>query len=146
HQLPGITHMVRNVLVQDDALLLDVFEQDIYRFDGYGTPVPFTSDHFTLSKDKPNGLAVGDGMHIYADDESACLLNGDLGLLQRLAIPSTHRFNTTNVKIFGKEALLGTDEGIFVVYPKTNGLSQLIPTNPGANKSTRGIYVYPDGA
>ena len=146
HQLPGITHMVRNVLVQDDALLLDVFEQDIYRFDGYGTPVPFTSDHFTLSKDKPYVLAVGDGMHIYADDESACLLNGDLGLLQRLAIPSTHRFNTTNVKIFGKEALLGTDEGIFVVYPKTNGLSQLIPTNPGANKSTRGIYVYPDGA
>ena len=146
HQLPGIDRMVTNLIAQDDALLLDVFEQDIYRFEGYGIPTAFTPVHFALSKDKSYVLAVGDRMNIYADDESACLLDADLGLLQRLAIPSTHRFNTTNVKIFGNEALLGTDEGIFVVYPKTKGLSQLIPTNPGANKSTRGIYVYPDGA
>ncbi|PPK99900.1 sensor histidine kinase [Parapedobacter indicus] len=146
HQLPGINRMVTNLIAQDDALLLDVFEQDIYRFEGHGMPTVFTPIRFALSKDKSYVLAAGDRMNIYADDESTCLLDADLGLLQRLAIPSTHRFNTTNVKIFGNEALLGTDEGIFVIYPKTKGLSQLIPTNPGANKSTRGIYVYPDGA
>src|SRR5690606_32207921 len=99
-----------------------------------------------LSNDRSYVMAADNGILVYADDESACLLDADLDLLQRLAIPSTHRFNTTNVTISGNEALLGTDEGIFVVYPKTKGLSQLIPTNPGANKSTRGIYVYPDGA
>ncbi len=145
-QLPGIDRMITNLMAQDDALLLDVYEQGIYRFDGHGLPLPFTPGHFTLSKDKSYVLAAGDRMRVYADDEAACLLDADLGLLQRLAIPSTHRFNTTNVKLFGNEALLGTDEGIFVVYPKTKGLSQLIPTNPGANKSTRGVYVYPDGA
>ena len=85
-------------------------------------------------------------MYVYADAESASLYDAGLGLLQQLPIPSTHRFNTTNIKIFGSEALLGTDEGIFIVYPKTQGLSQFTPTNPGVNKSTRGIYVYPDGA
>lgn len=146
HQFPGIDRMVTNLIAQDDALLLDIFEHGLYRFDGHGAPLPFTPEQFSLSQDKSYVLAAGDRMHVYADDESACLLDADLGLLQRLTIPSTHRFNTTNVKIFGNEALLGTDEGIFVVYPKTNGLSQLIPTNPGVNKSTRGIYVYPDGA
>src|SRR5690606_38014245 len=146
HQFPGIDRMVTNLIAQDDALLLDVFEHGLYRFDGHGVPLPFTPEQFSLSQDKSYVLAAGSRMHVYADDESACLLDADLGLLQRLTIPSTHRFNTTNVKIFGNEALLGTDEGIFVVYPKTNGLSQLIPTNPGVNKSTRGIYVYPDGA
>lgn len=146
HQWPGINRMVTNLIAQDDALLLDIFEQDIYRFEGHGVPITFTPDNFARSKDKSYVLAAGERMCVYADDESACLLNADLGLLQRLAIPSTHRFNTTNVRLYGNEALLGTDEGIFVVYPKTKGLSQLIPDNPGVNKSTRGIYVYPDGA
>jgi len=145
-QFPGINRMVTNLIAQDDALVMDVFEQGTYRFDGHGMPIPFTLHHFALSPDKSYVLAAGKQMHVYADDESACLLDGDLRLQQRLTIPSTHRFNTTNVTVFGNEALLGTDEGVFVVYPKTTGLSQLIPTNPGANKSTRGIYVYPDGA
>lgn len=146
HQLPGIDRMVSNLIAQDDALLLDVFEQGLYRFKGHGSPIAFTPDRFALSNDKSYVLAAGSGMHIYADDEAACLLDGGLSLRQRLIIPSTHRFNTTNVKIFGNEALLGTDEGVFVIYPKTKGLSQLTLTNPGVNKSTRGIYVYPDGA
>src|SRR5690606_30950311 len=128
------------------GLLLDVHDDGIYRFDADGVLSPFQPGHFVLSNDRSYVMAADNGMLIYADDESACLLDADLGLKQRLTIPSTHRFNTTNITIFGNEALLGTDEGIFVVYPKTNGLSQLIPTNPGVNKSTRGIYVYPDGA
>ncbi|MEC3879000.1 sensor histidine kinase [Parapedobacter sp. 10938] len=146
HELPGKNKMVSNVIAQDEGLLLDIYDEGVYRFDGGGVLSPFQPRHFELSKDRSYVMAAGNGMHIYADDESACLLDADLGLQQRLAIPSTHRFNTTNITVFGNEALLGTDEGIFVVYPKTDGLSQLIPTNPGVNKSTRGIYVYPDGA
>ena len=146
HPLPGIDHIVSFLIAQDDALLMDVYEQGVFRFDGQDVAIARTSDRFSMSSDKSYVLAQGSGMCVYADDESACLLDADLGLLQRLAIPSTHRFNTTNVKVFGNEALLGTDEGVFVVYPKTKGLSELIPTNPGVNKSTRGIYVYPDGA
>lgn len=145
-QFPRIDRMITNLIVQNDALLLDVFEQGVYRFDGHSMPAAFTTERFTFSKDKTYALAANDQIHVYADDESACLLDADLGLLQRLVIPSIHRFNTTNVTISGNEALLGTDEGIFVLYPKTRGLSQLLPTNPGANKSSRGIYVYPDGA
>src|SRR5690606_5288988 len=135
HLLPGINKMVSNLVVQGDALLMDVFEQGMYRFDGSGAPLPFTSEHFALSKDKTYVLAAGKQMYVYADAESASLYDAGLGLLQQLPIPSTHRFNTTNIKIFGSEALLGTDEGIFIVYPKTQGLSQFTPTNPGVNKS-----------
>lgn len=146
YQLTGITRMIRNVIAQDEALLLDVYEQGVYRFDGNGVPTRFAGEHFALSDDRSYVLAAGGQLHVYADDESACLLDADLVLQQRLTIPSTHRFNTTNITVFGNEALLGTDEGVFVVYPKTKGLSQLMPTNPGVNKSTRGLYVYPDGA
>lgn len=146
HPLPGIDHIVNFLLVRNDALLLDVYEQGIFRFDGQDGLSGYTPDGFSLSNDRTYVLAQDSGMCIYADDESACLLDAGLGLQQRLPIPSTHRFNTTNITISGNEALLGTEEGIFVVYPKTEGVSQFVPTNAGANKSTRGIYVYPDGA
>lgn len=146
HRWPGIDHIVSFLIAQEDALLLDVYEQGVFRLDAQEALSPYPPDGFYLSNDKSYVLAQGNGMRIYADDESACLLDAGLGLQQRLSIPSTHRFNTTNITISGNEALLGTDEGIFVVYPKTDGLSQFIPPNPGVNKSTRGIYVYPDGA
>ncbi|MGV3762197.1 sensor histidine kinase [Parapedobacter sp.] len=146
HSLPGIDHLVSFMVAQEDTLLLDVYEQGIFGFDGEEALSVYTPEGFSLSSDKSYVLMQRNGLCIYADDESACLLNTDLGLQQRLPIPSAHRFNTTNIAISGNEALLGTEEGVFVVYPKADGLSQFIPTNAGANKSTRGIYVYPDGA
>ncbi|GGG86854.1 hypothetical protein GCM10007415_20610 [Parapedobacter pyrenivorans] len=147
HRLPGIDHIVNFLIAQEDALLLDVYEQGVFRFDAQEGLRVYTPDElFSLSNDKSYVLAQDGGMCIYADDESACLLDAGLGLQQQLSIPSMHRFNTTSITISRNEALLGTDEGIFVVYRKTDGLSQFIPTNAGANKSTRGIYIYPDGA
>lgn len=146
HPLPGINRNISFLIAQQDALLLDVYEQGVYRFDGEEGLSAYTPDGFSLSNDRFYVLAQDNRMCVYADDESACLLDAGLGLQQRLPIPSTHRFNTTCITVSGNEALLGTEEGVFVVYPKTDGLSQFVPTNAGANKSTRGIYVYPDGA
>ena len=146
HQLPGIDHIVSFMIAQEDALLVDVYEEGIFRFDGREGFSEYTSEGLSLSSDKSYVLTQDTGMLVYADDESACLLDANLGLKQCVPIPSTHRFNTTNISISGNEALLGTDEGIFVLYPKTTGLSEFIPINAGANKSTRGLYVYPDGA
>lgn len=145
-QLPGIDRSITHLITQNESLLIDVYEQGLYRLGSDSILTSFIPDQPKWSSDRSYVLAEGEGMYAYADDESVYLLDTDFKPIQRLAIPSMHRFNTTNAKVFGNEVLLGTDEGIFVVYPKTRGLSHLAPTNPGANKSTRGIYVYPDGA
>src|SRR5690606_29267736 len=97
HSLPGIDHMVSFLITREDALLLDVYEQGVFLFDGNEEPSVSTPEGLSLSSDKSYVMAQGSGMYIYADDEAACLLGADLGLRQRLAIPSNHRFNTTNV-------------------------------------------------
>ncbi len=145
-QLHGLQRMLVHLLPQRDNLILDVYEQGLYLFGADQAANPYRIRDLELSNDKKYVLAESDGMYVYADDEWVLVLDADFKLTQRLAIPSANRFNTTNATISGNDILLGTDEGIFVVYPKTNGLSHLTPINRGANKSTRGIYVYPDGA
>lgn len=145
-QLSGLQRMVNHLLSQKDNLILDVYEQGIFRLGMERVPLPYRLGELELSSDKKYVLAEADGMYVYADEESVYLLDADLTPTQQLLIPSNNRFNTTATKIFGNEVLLGTDEGIFVVYPKTVGLSHLTPPNPGSNKSTRGLYVYSDGA
>ncbi len=146
HVLPGIGNVIMSLITQHDGLILDVYEQGVFRFRQAGRVEKVITDGFTISSDKFNVLEQGKHIHVYADNESAYILDTNLHVLQRLEIPSLHRFRTASVNITGHEALLGNEEGIFVVYPKTRGLSQMIPANPDANKSTRGIYVYPDGA
>lgn len=144
-ELPGLQALVKNLVARGDTLFLDVSEPVHYRFEE-GVVTQINPADFAISEDKYYVLKEGNGRHAYADDEAIYLLDANIRLRQRLPIPSKHRFRTTSVNLVGEEALLGTEEGIFVAYPKTSGLSQLIPVNPGANKSTRGIYVYPDGA
>ncbi len=144
--LPGVSNVIMSLIAQHDGLILDVYEQGVFRFRQGEAVDKVVTEGFTISSDKFNVLQQGERIHVYADEESACLLDTNLRVLQRLEMPSLHRFRTASVNITGHEVLLGNEEGIFVVYPKTRGLSQLIPANPGANKSTRGIYVYPDGA
>lgn len=144
--LRGLDRAITHIIKQDSALLLDVFDTGMYQVENEGIPVPYVIDKLPISGNKRYVLAEGDALSAYADDEWVYLLDSNLHVTQRLSIPSTNRFNTTVAKVVGDEVLLGTEEGIFVVYPQTSGLSHLIPPNPGNNKSTRGIYAYPDGA
>ncbi|WP_192579187.1 sensor histidine kinase [Dyadobacter aurulentus] len=146
HALYGVSNVIMSLIAQQNGLILDVYEQGAFRFQGADRLDKVVMDGFMISPDKFNVLQQGGRIHVYADEESACILDTNLRVLQRLAIPSVHRFRTASVNIVGNEVLLGNEEGIFVVYPKTKGLSHLNPVNPGANKSTRGIYAYPDGA
>ncbi len=146
HEVPGVHQVVMSLIAQSDGLILDVYEQGVLRFQQADRVDRVVTRDFTISSDKFNVLQQGERIHAYADDESVCILDTNLRVLQRLDIPSLHQFRTASVNITGNEVLLGNEEGIFVVYPKTKGLSALLPANPGANKSTRGIYVYPDGA
>lgn len=146
HELEGVSNVVMSLIAQDDGLILDVYEQGVFRFQQANRVDRVVTPDLTISSDKFNVLQQGEHIHAYADDESVCILDTTLRVLQRLAMPSIHQFRTASVNIAGNEVLLGNEEGIFIVYPKTKGLSALIPPNPGANKSTRGIYVYPDGA
>src|SRR5690606_3654909 len=91
-------------------------------------------------------LGEGEKLHVYADAKSVYLLDDNFGIKQQLAMPLKNQFGPKHICVFGEEAILGAEEGIFVVYPKTKGLSQFIPPNKSTNKSTRGIHVYPDGA
>lgn len=146
HSLPGVDKGLRSVIAHEGGLLLNIFEKGVYRFrEGRGIE-KVQIKGFEISPHTFNLLEEGPGYHVYADATSACILDENLQVRQRLEIPSTYQFRTASIRFNNKEVLLGNEEGLFVIYPKTKGLSQLIPSNAGPNKSTRGIYVYPDGA
>ncbi|WP_257666072.1 sensor histidine kinase [Parapedobacter tibetensis] len=146
HQLPDIHRIILNLIAHDDGLIVNVFPNDLYRLQSNGEWDEFIPGDFSLAEDEYYVLGEGKQMHVYADTKSAYLLDADLGIEQRIAMPLKNEFGPKHVCIVGDEAVLGTEEGVFVVYPKTKGLSQFIPPNESTNKSTRGIYVYPDGA
>lgn len=144
-QLNGIKSWIRYLVAHDDTLFLSMEESKTFQFpEGIATQT--RSVDFVPSLDKYYVLEEAKRMNAYADDESLYLLNSNIRIRQRLKIPSNHKYRSTSVQIFDDEVLLGTEEGIFVAYPKTKGLSQLIPENSGTNKSTRGIYTYSDGS
>ncbi|MFB2118983.1 sensor histidine kinase [Parapedobacter sp. 2B3] len=146
HEIPGISNVVMSLIAQPKGLVLDVYEQGVFRFKEAGAVEKVTTEGFAVSADKFNVLQEGGQIHAYADAESVCVLDTNLHVLQRLDMPSLHQFQTATVNITDREVLLGNEEGIFVVYPKTKGLSDLVPANLSANKSTRGIHVFPDGS
>jgi len=146
HRLPGINHIIRNLIAEGDRLFLDVYQKGLYRLDRAGDLKEYRPQGFAVSSDNFQVLQEGQGLHAYVETDIAFLLDSNLDVIQRVAMPSTFRFRTTAVDITAGELLLGTDEGVFVIYPKSKGLSHLIPVNRGTNKSTRGIYVYPDGS
>jgi len=146
HQLPGIHQHIPNLIAGDDGLIVNASPDQLYQLRSQGEWEAFVPEGFTLAENEYYVLGEGKQMHVYADTKSACLLDADFGITQQIAMPLKNRFGPKHVCIIGDEAVLGTEEGIFVIYPKTKGLSQFIPPNASTNKSTRGIYVYPDGA
>ncbi len=145
YPLDSIRQKIFHLVADRDFMYLNVYEEGLYRFEPSGAVSKFQPRDFSVSKTKFHVLKEGKERHVYAEPESVLLLDSALRVTQQLAIPSTHGFRVSTVRIAGDEILLGSDEGIFVVYPKTAGISQLIPDNPGTNKSTRGLYVFPDG-
>ncbi|MET7258757.1 sensor histidine kinase [Dyadobacter fermentans] len=144
-KLPGEDSYVRTLIGYTDTLFVDVPGTVNIRLDeGFGRQM--RPRGFELSADKYFVLAEGSDMHVYAEDDVLCVMNPALHLRQRLKIPSQRKFRTVAVQITKTEILLGTEEGIFVAYPRTKGLSELSMTNAGPNTSVRGIYGYPDGS
>ena len=144
--LPGIHQNILNLVADGDDLVVNVFPDDLYRLRQDGEWDTFNPEHFSIAENDYYVLGEGKEMHVYADTKSACILDTHFSVKQQLAMPLKNGFGPKHVCMVGDEAVLGAEEGIFVVYPKTKGLSQFIPTNASTNKSTRGIYVYPDGA
>lgn len=137
---------VSNLVADDDGLIINALPDTLYRMDQDGGLVPFDPGAFSIAENDYYVLGEGNGMHVYADTKSAYILDTDFGIRQEVAMPLKNRFGPKHVCFSGDEVILGAEEGVFVLYPKTKGLSQFIPTNESTNKSTRGIYVYPDGA
>lgn len=144
-KLPGEDSYVRTLIGYADTLFVDVPERVSFRLDeGFGRQMRPLG--FELSADKYFVMKEGTDMHVYAEDDALYMMDTELRLRQKLKIPTKRKFRTVAAKISKKEILLGTEEGIFVAYPKTKGLSELSNTNPGPNTSTRGIHIYPDGS
>lgn len=146
YELPGVHRHILNLFARKDELILTVFPDDLYRLKSNGEYEKFIPDDDFLSEDNYFVLGEGEKLHVYADAKSVYLLDDNFGIKQQLAMPLKNQFGPKHICVFGEEAILGAEEGIFVVYPKTKGLSQFIPPNKSTNKSTRGIHVYPDGA
>lgn len=144
-KLPGEDSYVRTLIGYSDTLFVDVPGGVSIRLDE-GFARQMQPRGFELSADKYFVLKEGTDMHVYAEDDALCVMDPALRLRQRLKIPTKRKFRTVALEITKREILLGTEEGIFVAYPKTKGLSELSIANPGPNTSVRGIYVYPDGS
>jgi len=144
--LQDVHQHILALIAHDDELIVNVFSEGFYRLKSNDEWDRFIPDDFALTANEYYVLGEGKQMHVYADKRSAYVLDVDLGIKQRVAMPLKKEFGPKHVCVVGDEAVLGAEEGIFVIYPKTKGLSQFIPTNESPNKSTRGIYVYPDGA
>ena len=145
-ELPGDIQDLLNLVADDDGLIINAFPDTLYRLDRNGEVAPFNPPDFSIAENDYYVLGEGNGMHIYADTKKAYILDTDFGIKQEVAMPLKNRFGPKHVCFLGNEVILGAEEGIFVIYPKTKGLSQYIPANESTNKSTRGVYVYPDGA
>nr|WP_295923864.1 hypothetical protein [uncultured Dyadobacter sp.] len=143
-KLPGEDGNVRTLIGYSDTLFIDVpGDVRIGLDEGFGWQM--RPRGFELSADKYFVVKEGTDMHIYAEDDALCVMDPALRLRQRLKIPTRRKFRTVAAQISKNEILLGTEEGIFVAYPKTKGLSEL-SISVGLNTSARGIYVYPDGS
>lgn len=146
HQWDNVKQSVMNLLTHEQGLLLNVFPNKFYLYGADGSLTDFMPKGFSPSKDDFYVLSPGAHFHLFADSKWAYLLDQDLSVRQKIPMPLQNEFGPKHVVMHRDEAIVGTDEGILVVYPQTEGLSQLIPQNQSANKSVRGIYVYPDGA
>lgn len=144
-KLTGQDSYVRTLLGHGDTLFVDVPGDIGFQLEeGFGRQM--RPRGFELSADKYFVMKEGADMHIYAEDDALYITDPGLRLRQKLRIPTKRKFRTVAAQISKREIVLGTEEGIFVAYPKTKGLSALSITNAGPNKSTRGIHVYPDGS
>lgn len=144
-KLSGEDSYVRTLIGYSDTLFVDVPGGVNIRLDeGFGRQM--RPQGFELSADKYFVLKEGREMHVYAEDDALYVTDPALRLRQKLKIPTKRKFRTVAAEISKSEILLGTEEGIFVAYLKTKGLSELHIANPGPNTSVRGIYVYPDGS
>lgn len=144
-KLPGVDSHVRTLIGYADTLFVDVPGDVSIRMDE-GFARQMRPRGFELSADKYFVMTEGTDMHIYAEDDALCVTDSALHLRQRLKIPTKRKFRTVAAEISKSEIFLGTEEGIFVAYPKTQGLSELSIASPGPNTSARGIHVYPDGS
>lgn len=146
YQTPGLHRQILNLIANPGGLIVNVFPDELYQMQKDGQWKPYTPENFDIAANDYYVLGEGKQMHVYADTKSAFILDHDLRLKRRIEMPLKNNFGPKHICIAGDEAILGTEEGIFVVYPKTRGLSQFISPTQSANKSTRGIYAYPDGA
>lgn len=144
-KLSGEDSYVRTLIGYADTLFVDVPGHISLRLED-GFVRQMRPKGFKLSDDKYFVVKQGTDMHVYAEDDALYIMDTALRLRQKLSIPTKRKFRTVSVGISKQEIFLGTEEGIFVAYPKTKGLSELMNTNPGPNTSTRGIHVYPDGS
>lgn len=145
HQLDGIKHPILTILKDQNGLILNVFPNKFFKWNGTEL-APFKPAEFIPSAQDFYVVGAGSQFNMYADSKSAYVLDHDLNVIQQVAMPLENEFGPKHILMNGDEAILGTEEGIVVIYPQTKGLSHLIPPNTSVNKSVRGIYVYPDGA
>ena len=146
HEFQVDIQSILNLVADDEGLIINAFPDTLYRLGQNGGLAPFNPADFSIAENDYYVLGEGNGMHVYADTKKAYILDTDFGIRQEVAMPLKNRFGPKHVCFSGDEIILGAEEGVFVLYPKTKGLSQYIPANESTNKSTRGIYVYPDGA
>ncbi|WP_176885137.1 sensor histidine kinase [Dyadobacter soli] len=137
---------VRSLIGHLDTLYIDVPGRNVAVRLAEGVGRQMQPEGFKLSNDKFFLLKDGLDILVYAEDDTVYVMNHDFRLREKVSMPAQNKLRTVAGVITGDEILLGTEEGIFVVYPKAKGLTQLIPQNNGPNKSTRGIYVYPVGS
>jgi ligand-binding sensor domain-containing protein len=143
HQLPGIHQAIFHLVAMDDRLVIDVFKQGLF---SVNSAMQISEQKIQGTKAIIEELRVfqeGDQQNVYATSNHIFILDKNLKVVQKLDAALPQR----NILICNDEIILGTDDGIYVLYKTTRGLDKLLPCNGDAeSKSVRGIHVFSDGA
>lgn len=144
HELKGIEAPINNLIDGEGGIFLNVFPNLLYHFESENSFYPVEKEGF-----QPNAMDFyvvegGKNLNVFADSRRILILNKNFDVQFESLMPLKNEFGPKHVIIHENEVILGTEEGIVVVYPKIEGLNQLVPENQSANKSVRGIHVYED--
>jgi len=138
---PGIDQLIYNMFGDGEQLIIDVFKQGLFSINESLELSPVTISDLKYNPDEERVFQEGSDFHVYANRKSITVLDKKLKAQQTIeaAIRSQH------VLIKNREIIIGTDEGIFTLFKKTQGLSHLLPCNENRSNSVRGMFVFKDG-
>ncbi len=139
--LPAVHQTISNLIALDNRLLIDVPNQGLFALDEGGKLTTEKIAGIKFREDFKHVFQEGPLHHVYADAEHIYVFDKNMSILQTIDVTIGHQYALVDKN----EIILGADDGVYILYEKPPGLSELATCNTDRKKSVRGLYVFKDG-